>query len=346
MDSVSCCAICPALGGVVLLLLVLLAGLLCWLGCRLLWWLAPQLGWLDVPVARSSHRWPTAKGAGLALLLALLLCQALLQLLLPGLRLDAPLLLALLAMAGLGFLADRTRLAAGWRLLGHLLVAAALLWGESLSPVSGLALLLFVAGSSNCYNFMDGINGLAGLTGLTAFAALLLYGLTIAGVPPAAPELVLAAVLVAACGAFLPWNLPQARLFLGDVGSLLLGFAFAALVVRLADGWASFLLLAGFLLPFYADEASSMVLRLRRGQSLLRPHRSHLYQLLANEVGWSHGRVSLLYVLVQLLLISLLLWQRHHPLVLLLLWLVTFAVFGALSAWLQRRLPFVGNENS
>ena len=72
---------------------------------------------------------------------------------------------------------------------------------------------------------------------------------------------------------------------MGDVGSILLGFVFAAMVVVLSKSFLDFVCLWSFIFPFYADELSTMAVRIKDGENLLRPHRRHLNQLLANEKG-------------------------------------------------------------
>ena len=88
---------------------------------------------------------------------------------------------------------------------------------------------------------------------------------------------------------------------MGDVGSILLGFVFAGMVVFLSGNLLDFICMAGFLFPFYADELNTMIVRLRDGENLTKPHRRHLYQLLANEYGIAHWKVSLGYGLFQLI---------------------------------------------
>ncbi len=82
----------------------------------------------------------------------------------------------------------------------------------------------------------------------------------------------------------------------------------AGMVVVFSQGFLDSICLAAFLFSFYADELSTMAVRSRHGENLLRPHRKHLYQLLANEKGISHWKISVGYGLVQLLVgISILL---------------------------------------
>jgi UDP-GlcNAc:undecaprenyl-phosphate GlcNAc-1-phosphate transferase len=103
-----------------------------------------------------------------------------------------------------------------------------------------------------------------------------------------------AIVLAAASAGFLLFNLPPARIFMGDVGSLFLGFTFAGLAVFLAARDKSGLLIyVGPLVLFHFvfDTAVTFVRRLLRGENVAAAHKSHLYQRL-NQSGWSHAQVS------------------------------------------------------
>lgn len=153
---------------------------------------------------------------------------------------------------------------------------------------------LYVTGTANHYNFMDGINGIAGVV---AFGLLAFYASN-SGVEHC--FVVLSICMSLSCLGFLPFNMPKAKVFMGDVGSVLLGFVFAAMVVLLSKSFLDFLCLAGLLFPFYAEELTTLVVRIRDGDSLTRPHRKHLYQLLANERGIAHWKVSVGYGLLQL----------------------------------------------
>ncbi len=81
---------------------------------------------------------------------------------------------------------------------------------------------------------------------------------------------------------------------MGDVGSILLGAAFSALIYMEADSLMDFVCMASFLFPFYADELITMVVRLRDGENLILPHRRHIYQLLTNEHGLPHWLVAVI----------------------------------------------------
>jgi Fuc2NAc and GlcNAc transferase len=275
----------------------LLAGVLVGLPCSLV---LPRvlacLGFLDVPGERSSHSRPTPKGGGLAFILAFgFACGAV--------GMPAFIWLPLLALAMLSFVNDLSSIAPQARLAAQFAAAMATLagaWWSGDFHLNGFLILpaaLFVVGTCNCYNFMDGINGIAGISGIVALGCLLLFadtGSTAIDISPC-----LAAVIGSLIG-FLPFNMPKARLFMGDVGSIFLGFLFATVVCLLARTWTEFFVLASFLFPFYADEAVTMAERIWRRESLLQPHRRHLYQLLANEHGIAHWKVSVGYGFIQL----------------------------------------------
>lgn len=207
-----------------------------------------------------------------------------------------------MALAILSFVNDLRSISAGVRLaaqfLAALFVLGGALWtGQAAWPMLLLfPALFFVVATTNCYNFMDGINGMAGLTGVVAFASLLYFGHAL----DSSLFYPLMSVMGALLG-FLPFNLPRARLFMGDVGSIFLGFLFAVSVCLLARSWSEFFVFASFLFPFYADEAVTVVERLWRRESLLVPHRRHLYQFLVNERGIAHWKVSAAYGFVQMI---------------------------------------------
>jgi len=94
---------------------------------------------------------------------------------------------------------------------------------------------------------MDGINGIAGITGVVAFGLIALFGV----VSGAHGSLIfLSFCMGLACLGFLPFNMPKARVFMGDVGSVLLGFVFAGLVLGLSRSFIDFVVLCAFLFPF------------------------------------------------------------------------------------------------
>ncbi len=282
---------------------------------------------LDKPNERSSHQRAVPRGGGIGILAAFIVCSLLLSVP-PGFWVPA----AILALVS--FIGDRFEVSVSIRLLAQFFMALCFLYfagGIHVKSFPWVVLpvfyLLFIVGTANFYNFMDGINGIAGITGMVAFGLMGAYGVLNG---KDAAMITLCLCLVWACVGFLPFNLPRARVFLGDVGSILMGFVFACLVVRWAASFSEILVLSGFLFLFYADELVTLVERLCDGESPTRAHRRHLYQVLANEGGLAHWRVSTGYGLAQLL-IGLVVWKvgdsgRLPLLGVLILFLIVFIV--------------------
>ena len=263
---------------------------------------------LDMPNTRSSHQQPTPRGGGLAIVVTF----ALALLALRGLdALPVALLLALSGLAPLavvGFIDDHGHVSARWRLL--IQVAAglwALFWLGSLDglTLAGRAVelgwfgpvlaTLGIVWMQNLYNFMDGIDGIAGVETLgiaLPAAGLMLW--TSGGALPG--EAAAALALAAATAGFLIWNWPPARIFMGDVGSAVLGFVLAVLMlgsaVQHSLGFGVWLILSGV---FLIDATVTLLTRMWRGERWHEAHRSHAYQHAARR--WGGHRPVILAVL-------------------------------------------------
>jgi Fuc2NAc and GlcNAc transferase len=157
-----------------------------------------------------------------------------------------------------------------------------------------LSVLLFVYGvwQINFYNFMDGIDGLAVSQGLFVSLSLAWFCADAGATSLSVASLGLASALAA----FALFNLPPARLFMGDVGSNFLGYAFfllGLLAVRsgVLDYWTYLILMGGFLV----DSTVTLVARMRSGVVWYHGHRTHAYQLIAQYLD-SHSKVVMVYV--------------------------------------------------
>ena len=271
---------------------VLLSGAGAWAVSRF----ALRCNLIDVPTDRSSHSVSTPKGGGVGILAAFVLASALLGIS-PGIWIPAA-VVSLVSLYG-----DRYGLSPKIRLFAQFAAAALFLYmagpqaGFLPSVTAWLLLFIFIAGTANFYNFMDGINGIAGITGVIGFGFLAFYSFQWGG---DAPLTALALCVSLSCLGFLPFNIPGARVFMGDVGSVLLGFLFAQMVVLFSKSLLDFVCLISFIFPFYADEITTMGMRLKSRDDLVMPHRRHLYQLLANELGIPHWKISVGYGLFQL----------------------------------------------
>jgi len=141
-----------------------------------------------------------------------------------------------------------------------------------------------------------------------------------------------------ACLGYLPFNMFRAKVFMGDVGSILLGFVFAGHVTILATDLLEMVCLVALLFPFYVDELTTMVVRLWNGENLLHSHRRHLYQLLANHFGIPHWKITLFYGTVQFLIgvVALIAYPYGAKTVLIYLALC-FIGFTVLTAHIRKR---------
>lgn len=288
--------------------LALIAVIATYLGVALIRRWASRARMLDVPNARSSHTRPTPRGGGLAIVAVVLGGLWLNAALCPGVTWWALAIFSFSAVliAGVSWLDDLHSLPAGIRFIAHGLAAILVIlafgcwhalswpgWGYfSLGLFGVLLTFLWVVGLTNAYNFMDGIDGIAGGQAVVAGLGWAILG-WISGQPIVS---VMGLLIAGASLGFLGHNWPPARIFMGDVGSAFLGFAFAALTVRASQSNPVFVL-AGIALvwPFVFDAVFTFARRLVRGEKVWAAHRSHLYQRLVI-TGLSHGQVSGLYI--------------------------------------------------
>ena len=258
---------------------------------------------LDQPNDRSSHSVPTPRGGGLAVVAALALVWIgwMAATDADPVQWGVP-LLGCIALAVISFIDDLRSLPAALRLGAHTVAITAGLWAldwngalaaflprEADIALTVLAWLWFV----NLYNFMDGIDGIVGSETIAIGVGLIVLALL--GLAPI--NAITPAVIVAAATAgFLIWNWHPARIFLGDAGSVSLGYIVGFLLIAAAasdsgDGRA---LAGAFLLPlvFSIDATVTLLRRLARGKKPTEAHREHAYQR-AVQGGWSHARVCL-----------------------------------------------------
>lgn len=239
---------------------------------------------IDTPNARSLHASPTPRIGGLVMVPAALASS------LPFSQ-QAGLMLVLAAgLCVISFIDDRWGLPITVRLAAHVLAAIVFCW--ALEPsfstwALGLLVLALVWGI-NLYNFMDGTDGLAGGMALFGFAA---FGWTMLDAMPWLASLALCTA--AASAAFLVFNFPPARVFMGDAGSVPLGFLAGAIGLTgwLRDVWPAWFPLLVFS-PFVVDASATLFRRMLRGERIWQAHRDHYYQRLVR-MGWSHRRLAL-----------------------------------------------------
>ncbi len=259
---------------------------------------AGKTGFLDFPNERSSHRTPTPRGGGIGMFAAFVLSAV-------ASGAPAAFLFPIGTVSAMALCGDRFPLSPALRLYGQLFLSLSLVMGMGIRAADSpycLALILFwtvfIAGTANLSNFMDGIDGNAAIAGIVGFGLLALHFLA-SGLES---FLFMTAVCVAlGCLGFLPFNiLPGAKVFMGDVGSILIGFVFGSMVYIASRTFEEFICMVSFLFPCYAEGVTTMYIRLRDGENLTLSHRRHIHQILANEGGVPHWRISLAFGALQL----------------------------------------------
>jgi UDP-N-acetylmuramyl pentapeptide phosphotransferase/UDP-N-acetylglucosamine-1-phosphate transferase len=294
---------------------------------------------LDRPSERSLHRSAIPRGGGLAVIPALAAGWIV------AARLDlapsqaAVIAVIALALALFSFRDDIQSLPIAVRLAAHFGAAivglhwlpGGMVFQGLLPPLADhvVAALLWVW-FINLYNFMDGIDGITAVEtlslGLGAAAVTALAGSAADG------SAVLALIAAAAAAGFLRWNWHPAKLFLGDAGSVPLGFVIGWLLLSLAarGEWAPALILP---LYYLADATLTLLRRLGNGEKFWQAHRMHFYQRAAARDG-NHAEVARAIALGDAALIGAALIAVMQPWIGLALGIV---VAGLMLVWLARR---------
>ena len=254
---------------------------------------AKRFGIIDKPSDRSSHVVPTLRGGGILFPLMYMLVG------ITGVyfgyqAISLWFVLGIFLIATISFWDDVATLSPKIRVIVHLLSVAILIWQTGIYEYGFLIVLLsiiLIIGSINAYNFMDGING------ITALYSLVVVGSLTYLLPEMRLQYLLVAIVV-----FAIYNVrKKAVCFSGDVGSVSLAYIIAFCIAKLMVNTQEIKWI--FLLGIYGiDSIVTILYRLKRKENIFKPHRTHLYQYLANEKRMSHVSVSLIYAVAQALL--------------------------------------------
>ena len=279
---------------------------------------------IDEPGPRRSHATGIARGGGLAVGLAVVIVAGFRD---PAAPLALPFLVGAMVIVLLGWCDDHRPLPVGWRLAIQLFAAVGIVaWlgpVESIhvaatpvklvwvwTPLAVIALMWLM----NLFNFMDGSDGLASAQAVIS-CALFCAAFAFQGEYGSSG---IAGIVAGATAGFLFWNWPPARIFLGDSGSLLLGWCVGSLALfgtlngRLSI-WLAFVIVS----PFVVDATATLCWRLIRGERWYTPHQEHAYQYLIR-AGLSHRSVLLAWILLNAVLVvpatALVLWKPQSDL--------------------------------
>lgn len=265
--------------------------------------LLKHVGLVDIPTARSSHSEPVARGGGFAVgcgitagsVAAIAVGTSTEQFTqLSAVLIGGAFLIFTWCFSVLGFMDDMGSMSSGRRLILQVLIAGAFVFVLSLFQSGGPFGLVAVGAGIvfvvNGVNFMDGLNALTSSWAAVVGIWYCLLFLTVDQPVPAA----LAVVFAAAVLGFLPYNVGNARAFLGDVGSYGIGASVAALAALLLVSGASPLVVGAPLLLLTFDVGWTLLTRLYERENIFQAHRRHIYQL-TQQSGFTHLQTSAAY---------------------------------------------------
>ena len=272
---------------------------------------AHKKGLIDTPNDRSSHTQPTPRSGGNAIVLSFSVGLIIYGFSLTGEQtpfwiwglLGSGFLVALI-----GWIDDHGHLAARWRLLIHFITAAwSCYWLEvhQLPPIPVLGFEIILGGAAvpfmmlylvwmlNLYNFMDGINGIASIEVISVGLGVAVLSFLVSN-PMSEPSIYIGivALLMTATMGFVPWNFPNAKIFMGDAGSGFIGIVLGSLSIQ--SIWIAPQLFWCWLIVlgvFIVDATTTLICRVMNNERVHEAHRNHAYQY-ASRVYNSHVIVT------------------------------------------------------
>ena len=273
---------------------------------------------IDKPNERSSHTRITLRGGGVIFYFG-----ALVYFLTSGFEYPW-FMLALTFVAIISFMDDIRSTSQKLRLVFHFSAMALMIYQWGLFSLSWwwiIIALIICTGIINAYNFMDGINGITGGYSLVVLLSLAYINEEVT--PFVEQDLIYTVIMSVLVFCFFNFR-KKARCFAGDVGSVSIAFILLFLLGKLIIQTGDFSWI--ILLSVYGvDSVLTIFHRLMLHENIGLPHRKHLYQLMANELRIPHVVVSVIYMVLQFLIVAGLLWLPVDH------WVYFFTVIGGLA---------------
>ncbi|WP_417588695.1 MraY family glycosyltransferase [Owenweeksia hongkongensis] len=256
--------------------------------------IADRYNIIDKPNERSSHSSVTIRGGGIIFPIAILLWFLFFGFQYPWFT------LGVLLISVISFLDDILTLSTKPRLAIHLLSVALLMYDLGIYSFPAywwIIAFVLIIGWINAFNFMDGINGITAFYAISVLIPVGVYNMMQEVLPL---SLILISAISAVIFAFFNAR-KKAKTFAGDVGSVSMAFiiAFLLITIILATGRWEFIC---FVAVYGVDAVLTIIHRLSKKENIFKPHRSHLYQYLANEMKVPHIGVAALYAFLQLMI--------------------------------------------
>ncbi len=287
-------------------LVAILVALLSWVGVRFMIGYLSRNNMVDNPNERTMHTGSIPRGGGLVICLFVLMALIYFSVFSDRGTLFIGLAACLTAWMALSWSDDRVDLSPRFRFAMQIAIAALtvsllgwvnVFWGMSFGLLGSVLSVIGILWMANLYNFMDGMDGLAASQSIVASITLGVWFHYLGDLQLA----MVCTVVAAASYGFLMWNWQPANVFMGDVGSVSLGAFFATLMIVAANrhGLPIDSLLMIFSV-FIADATITLANRLRKGEKVWLPHRSHFYQR-AGLAGAKHAHVVIVGIVMMIL---------------------------------------------
>ena len=260
--------------------------------------IADKFNIIDKPNSRSSHTSITLRGGGIIFPIATGIAFFL------G-YVSWPLTLAVVLVAVVSFIDDIKPLSQLPRFVSHVIAVGLVFYELHLfyEPIWLLPIVfVLLIGWVNAFNFMDGINGITVLYALTAIVSFCFLSVNEASLP-------LLITMGLSCFTFGIFNVrKKAKTFAGDVGSISMALFLGYFMIKtiIDSGQLGYIL---FFSVYGIDAIITIINRLLKKENIFQPHRSHLYQYLANEMGYSHILVAFIYAGFQLVINGLVIYM-------------------------------------
>lgn len=192
-------------------------------------------------------------------------------------------------------------------------------------PLAVVGIVWFI----NLFNFMDGVDGFASIEAIIIASVMFIFTWNLSAI-----------LIIVSVGGFLCWNWPKAKIFMGDTGSTQLGFILVIMGIYFHNN-LEFSILNWIMLtsPFWFDATLTLYRRWRNGEKLSEGHRKHVYQRIVT-AGFSHGKVNLFLVLINLVNIFLIAIYREMKILQIPLFLLTLVFYYIITLRVDKLVPF------
>ncbi|MES2215542.1 MAG: glycosyltransferase family 4 protein [Pseudomonadota bacterium] len=312
------------------MILFVLSFLFCALLTRYCLVLFKEKNIVDRPSHRRVHAKVTPRGGGVAIVITFILGF----LLIDGTDIYLRLIPMLLIVAGVSFVDDLRYVSVPIRFVTHVMAAALAVYGflwpnclfhhELPAYLDYAVAVLCFAGFMNIYNFLDGIDGITAAESIHLSVTILLLCFFAGDVIPEAKMINIIATSILACSSsFLLYNWHPAKIFLGDVGSIALGFLLGLCLLLIAASSAKLFVSCIIASLYYvADGGMTILIRLTKREKIWLPHLNHFFQQAVRK-GMSHRMVVCKIAACNLCLMILSLTALYYPIISLMLAIVT-----------------------